>query len=563
MTKDKASSDDIQGTTPDSGPDSQDVMKAELVDPNPPNQLQRRLDNRQIQIMAVGGSIGTALFISIGGGLAKSGPLSLLLGYGIYSIILACATNGLAEMTTLAPIPGGFIRMSGKWVDDAFGFMAGWNFFLYEAISIPFEITALNMLLKFWTDAIPTAAVCCACIVAYSLLSIFAVKIYGEAEFWGSSGKAVLITLLFFFTFVTMVGGNPQHDSYGFRHWKNPGPMAEYLHTGSLGRFEGVLSAIWIASFTIAGPEYVNLLAAEAKRPRVYIKHAYRVVYWRFILFYLMAALCVGILVAYNDPALVAIFLDNTDSGAGGSSPFIVAMHNMQIPALPHLINALLLTTIFSAGNTYMYCASRSLYGLALDGRAPAILAKCTKNGVPLYCVLVVICFPLLSLLQLGDGSAQALTWLTNLITAGGIINYIVICVTYLCFYRACKAQGVDRKTFPYFGRFQPYTAWVGLVGECLIVVFYGYASFTPWNVSDFFTHYTMVIVAVVLFSYWKLVKRTRMVDPKDVDLVWEIPLVDAYEASLTSPPAGFFAELLQLIGWRKGQVTGDVDSRI
>ncbi|OOO08058.1 amino acid permease-associated region [Aspergillus oryzae] len=167
--------------------DAQDIEKpGEVVAGT--GQLQRRPENRQIQIMGVGGAIGTALFISIGGALPKGGPLSLLLGYAIYCLILACVNNCLAEMTVLYPVPGGFIRLAGKWVDDAFGFMAGWNFFLFEALSIPFEITAINMVLSFWRDDIPTGAVCGACIAAYALLSVFAVKVYGEAEFWGSSG---------------------------------------------------------------------------------------------------------------------------------------------------------------------------------------------------------------------------------------------------------------------------------------------------------------------------------------------------------------------------------------
>ena len=93
------------------------------------DKLQRRLNNRQIQLIAIGGSIGTALFVSIGSGLARGGPLSLLLAYTIYSGILGLVNNCMAEMATLHPVSGGFIRMAGKWVDDAFGFMAGWNFF--------------------------------------------------------------------------------------------------------------------------------------------------------------------------------------------------------------------------------------------------------------------------------------------------------------------------------------------------------------------------------------------------------------------------------------------------
>jgi amino acid transporter len=130
--------------------------------------LHRRLNNRQVQLLAIGGSIGTALFVSIGNGLAAGGPGSLVVAYTIYSLILACINNCIAEMTVLQPVSGGFIRLAGKWVDDALGFMVGWNFFFYEALLIPFEITALSLVLGFWRDDIPVAAVCAACIVLYA-----------------------------------------------------------------------------------------------------------------------------------------------------------------------------------------------------------------------------------------------------------------------------------------------------------------------------------------------------------------------------------------------------------
>lgn len=132
------------------------------------DQLQRRLNNRQIQLIAIGGSIGTALFVSIGGGLNKGGPGSLFLAYTLYSCLLGMVNNCMAEMGVLHPVSGGFIRMAGKWVDDAFGFMAGWNFFFYEALLIPFEITALNLVLSFWRDDIPAAAVISVCIILYA-----------------------------------------------------------------------------------------------------------------------------------------------------------------------------------------------------------------------------------------------------------------------------------------------------------------------------------------------------------------------------------------------------------
>lgn len=130
--------------------------------------LHRRLNNRQTQLIAIGASIGTALFVSIGNGLAAGGPASLLITFTLYSLLLACINNCIAEMTVYQPVAGGFIRLAGKWYDDALGFMVGWNFFFYEALMIPFEITAINLVLTYWRDDIPIAAVCAACIVLFA-----------------------------------------------------------------------------------------------------------------------------------------------------------------------------------------------------------------------------------------------------------------------------------------------------------------------------------------------------------------------------------------------------------
>lgn len=119
------------------------------------------------------------LFVSINSGLYHGGPGSLFLAYAIYSIMLGLINNCTAEMSTYMPVSGGFVRLAGKWVDEAFGFMAGWNFFFYEALLIPFEITALSTVLTYWRDDIPPAAVIAGCIVLYALvLPLFLFTIY-------------------------------------------------------------------------------------------------------------------------------------------------------------------------------------------------------------------------------------------------------------------------------------------------------------------------------------------------------------------------------------------------
>lgn len=370
---------------------------------------------------------------------------------------------------------------------------------------------------------------------ACSACNVLAVQAYGEAEFWLSGGKVILILILYTFTFITMVGGNPQKDPYGFRYWKTPGPMAG---SGDLGRFEGFLGALWAASFCIVGPEYISMVSGEAKRPRVYIKNAFKTVYFRFGAFFILGALCVGIVLPYNDPELEQVLKAGEKSAA--ASPYVIAMKNLQIGGLPHLVNALLITSIFSAGNTYTYCATRTLYSLAIEGRAPKFLRKCTKNGVPIYCFAITMVFPFLSFLQVSDNAAQVLTWLTNIITAGGVLNFITMCITYLCFHAACKSQGLDRKTLPYCGYFQPYGTWIALVFEICVVFVYGYSTFVgAFKVESFFTYYTLLILYPILFVFWKLFKRTTWKKAHEADLVWDAPLIDAYEASFSkSRPA-------------------------
>lgn len=345
-----------------------------------------------------------------------------------------------------------------------------------------------------------------------------------------------------------MVGGNPQGDAYGFRYWKNPGAFAEYRSTGPLGLFEGFLACLWNASFTIVGPEYISMVAAEAKHPRTYVKRAFKTAYWRFGVFYVGSALCVGIVIAYNDPTLVGVLSgQSSGSGTAAASPYVIAMRNLKVQVLPHLVNALLITSIFSAGNTYMYAAIRSLYALSIRGHAPKFLRKCTKRGIPVYCFAVVMVFPFLSLLTLGNSSAVVLSWLTNINTAAGVIDFIVISVTYICFYNACRAQGLDRTRLPYTGWGQPYMAYVSLGWMTFVVFTFGYSSFKPWSVSNFFICYTMLLLAPALFLGWKWKQRSRWLRPGEVDLVWTTGLITLYETCSADQPMGFWHEMRDL----------------
>lgn len=154
---------------------------------------------------------------------------------------------------TYLPISSPFIRFAGRYVDEAFGFAAGWNFFVFQAALVPFEVTACNVVIHYWSDVVPAGGIIAIVIVLYALINLLTVEWYGETEFWAALGKVLLIVALIIFTFVTMLGGNPLHERFGFTYWQNPGAFAELYHEGNLGKFLGFLQCLILASFTIAG----------------------------------------------------------------------------------------------------------------------------------------------------------------------------------------------------------------------------------------------------------------------------------------------------------------------
>ncbi|KAI7168329.1 amino acid permease [Hortaea werneckii] len=464
----------------------------------------RKLKPRHIQLIGIGGTIGTALYVQIGRGLLNGGPGSLFLAFTIWCSFILAVTM---------------------------------NFFVFEAILVPFEITACNVIIHYWSDIVPAGGIIALVIVLYALINLLAVKWYGETEFWAALGKVLLIVGLIIFTFITMLGGNPLGDRFGFRYWKNPGSFKPLYYEGSLGRWLGFLQCLIQASFTIAGPDYVSMAAGEAENPRVVMPKAYNAVFYRLTTFFILGALCVGINVPYDDPELTAAFA-NDEPGAA-ASPYVVAMNRLRIRVLPSIVNALVLASAFSAGNSYVYCASRSLFGLALEGKAPKVLTRTNRQGVPYYCVLVVLLICLLAFLQVSNGSATVLAWFVNLVTASQLINFAVMCGTFLCWMKACKAQGLDRDALPYKSRFQPFAAWYGLIG-CTIMAFVGgYPVFLPgsWDTPSFIFSYFMIALCPILFVGWKVIKRTRLRKPHEVDLEGEIEEIDEYTRNFVPQP--------------------------
>ncbi|OWB76969.1 hypothetical protein B5S32_g1126 [[Candida] boidinii] len=531
--KEKLFSDDIQLKQRDDDDSSSTDSAIEEYELISQGRTHRKLNNRHVQLIGIGGTIGIALFVSISSTLHICGPLSLVLGCIIWCTPVLCVTAGCAEMVSYLPISSPFVRIADRAVDPAFGFMAGWNFWVLESSLVPFEITLVNSLLHYWGDDYSPAIPISCQLAAYFVISLSAVKYYGEVEFWMALGKVVLAVGLMLFVFVTMVGGNPKHDAYGFRYWSTP--MVEYIHTGALGRFQGFVASITKFCFVVAGPEYVSQIAGETINPRKVLPSAYKQVAIRLTVFFVGGALGVSICCYYNDPLLVEAI--NGGAPGAGASAYTVAMKNLGINVLPNIVNVLLITASFSAGNSYTYCSSRALYGMALEGKALRIFSYCNKDGVPIFAILVTLGWGCLAYLQLGQQASVVLDWIVNLVTASQMLNFTFIVITYLFFRRAFNVQVGDRSKLPFKSWGQPYISYYALFMTFSMLWVQGYTVFLPgnWSVESFLFSYLMIFIDIGLYIFWKVYKRTPFVKPEDADITTGLAEVEAHERYLAA----------------------------
>ncbi|KAH9849824.1 amino acid permease [Lenzites betulinus] len=493
--------------------------------------LQRHLKNRHIAMISIGGVIGTGLFLGTATSLQNGGPVGLLLGYGIVGTVCYSVMISLGEMVAFLPLPGGHIKLAERFVDPAFSFTMGWNYWYNWTIILPAELSAAAVLINFWNKSINNAVWITMCLVVVITINMFGAGVYGECEFIFASIKVITITGLIILGIVLDLGGGPNHDRIGFRYWKNPGPFVQYDGIGGAkGQFLGWFAVLTQAAFSFIGTEIVAIAAGEAKNPRRNLPKAIKRVYVRILLFYIGGVTIIGLLVPSSDPSL------GITSDAAGS-PFVIAIKHAGIKGLPSVINAALLTSAWSAASSDLYTSSRALYGLALVGNAPKIFKKVTKNGLPIVSLLTCAAFSTLAYMGITAGSGKVFNWFVNMTSIAGLMTWFGITVTYVRFYKGMQLQGISRKSLPYAHVLQPYAAWYAMFMCLLICFFSGWAVFLrgKWATDTFVTNYIPLALFPILYVGAKLYFRTPMVRPEDMDFVTGLKEIE--EDSYDEPP--------------------------
>ncbi|CZT52502.1 related to general amino acid permease [Rhynchosporium secalis] len=505
-------------------------------------EVNRALKHRHLQMIGIGGAIGTGLWLGTGYALTTAGPAGLLIGFLLLGLAMIGVMESLGEMASMFPGSGSFPHFAGRFVDPALGFCVGINYAYGNAISFAAELSACAVVLQYWPDNGVSPAGWISILYLPSIVIIAApVRFYGESEFYCSIMKILAFIVIVVTSVVVDLGGAPTGSRLGFTYWNNPGPWVQYSGiAGPGGRFLGVLSAIINAAYTYSGAECVILVAGETKNPVREIPRVVKKVWFRILFFYILGVILVGMLVSSADP-----LLGSADDASG--SPYVIAFRNAGIPTLPHIINAVILVSAWSAGNSYAYASARTLYSMALSGRFPKIFTKVNRFGLPWVAAALTLAIGALAYLSISSGASKVFLWLSALTAQGALLNWGSICLSHLRFRAALRANGMEPDDLPYRSKWLPYGSWYGMFCCYILAFLSGFSVFVTgqWDTATFFANYLSIGIYGGCFLGWKLVKRTSFVKAAEVDLIHgrstskghkEIRTIEKEEDRLKSP---------------------------
>ncbi|WP_027710909.1 amino acid permease [Dickeya chrysanthemi] len=429
--------------------------------------LQRGLKNRHIQLIALGGAVGTGLFLGIAQTIKMAGP-SVLLGYAIGGLIAFFIMRQLGEMVVEEPVAGSFSHFAYKYWGNFAGFASGWNYWVLYVLVAMAELSAVGIYVQYWWPGVPTWVSAAVFFVLINAINLANVKMYGELEFWFAIIKVVAIIGMIAF------GGWLLLSGHG-------GPEASITNLWAQGGFfpngiSGLVMAMAVIMFSFGGLELVGITAAEADKPEESIPRATNQVIYRILIFY------VGSLA-------VLLSLYPWGKVVEGGSPFVMIFHALNSELVANILNVVVLTAALSVYNSCVYCNSRMLYGLAKQGNGPQSLLKVDRRGVPVVAIGISALATALCVLINYLIPGRAFELLMALVVSALVINWAMISLANLKFRASKEREGVQTRFKALWYPFGNYLCLAFMVGILVIM------SLTPG-----------IQISVVLIPVWLLV---------------------------------------------------------
>lgn len=471
--------------------------------------LERKLTSRLISMISLGGAIGTGLFLTSGETIATAGPMGALTAYILIGIMVYFLMMSLGEMASYMPTTGSFSTYATKFVDPAFGFASGWNYWFNWAITLAVDVSAVGLVMQYWFPHTPSWVFSAVALFIILLLNLFSVGVFGETEYWFAGIKIVAIIAFLIIGVLTIIGVFGNHVD-----------VARNLSVGNhgfVGGIPAILSVFVVAGFSFQGTELIGITAGETKDPKKSIPKAINSVFWRILIFYIATIAVISAIVYYKDPRLL-----NASSDVA-VSPFTLVFQNAGIAFAASVMNAVILTSILSSANSGTYASSRMLYSMSKTKDAPKIFGKTSKAGVPIIALLATAVVGLLAFLGNSGSGGQIFTWLVAASGLTGFIAWIGIAISHYRFRCAFLAQGHKLSELPYVAKWFPAAPIIALIMSILVIIGQDFQSFMEpikdWNWEKIGLTYISIPLFLILYLGYKIINKTKLVPLKEVDL--------------------------------------------
>ncbi|ORX74521.1 hypothetical protein DL89DRAFT_290057 [Linderina pennispora] len=428
--------------------------------------LKRSLKSRHMGMIAIGGTIGTGLFLGSGTTLAVAGPAGSLIAYILIGTMVYFVCTSLGEVSTFIPVSDPFNHFATRFLDPALGFAFGWNYWLSWMLTVGSELVACGLIVKFWLPNLNGIVWSLVAMVIMFAINAISVRGYGEAEYYFAMIKVLAVVIVIIVGILTITGRR------------------------SNDHIVGILKACITAAFSFQGTEIVGVTVGESANPRRDVPRAIRSVFWRILLFYILAIMSGGV----EDIAI---------------SPFTLVFDLAGAKWAAHVMNAVVLITVLSAGNSGLYACTRVLWNMAKEGKAPRIFCRVTKGGVPIWALIFTTFW-----------SCEVYVFLVNISGVTGFLFWLGLSLSHWRFRMAYVRQGFDIKDLPYRAAFYPFGPIYACCLLAVIIVGQGYGTFTPkFDALSFFSTYIALPLFVIMWLGWKFFKKTKVVRLDEADV--------------------------------------------
>ena len=469
------------------------------------DRVQRNLKTRHVSMIALGGCIGTGLFMTSGSTIAKAGPGGALVAYAAMGLMVYFLMTSLGELATHLPISGSFAAYNARYVDPALGFAMGWNYWLNWAITVAVDISTAALLIQYWLPHTPGWIWSLLVLVVIFLINALTVSTFGETEFWLSLIKVVTV-IVFLVIGLAMICGIMFQPAVGLGNFT-------YKDAPFVGGFPAILNVFLIAGFSFQGTELIGVTAGESENPGKAVPKAINDVFWRILLFYILSIFVIAALIPYTSPNLLS-----SAEGDIAMSPFTLVFQRAGLASAASVMNAIILTSVLSSANSGVYASTRMLYALAKDHYAPAFFGHTTRHGIPMASLVATLVVSLATFAASIFGQ-RIYMWLVAASGLTGFIVWIGIALSHYRFRRAWVVQGHRVEELRYHAKLFPLGPILALILCIIVIGGQNIEAFVNWNWQEIGVTYISVPLVLALYLGYKIRYHTRIVPLKEMDL--------------------------------------------